>query len=172
MTDFGHLKTRIAKKNLAYPLVKDTFTMLGNSKCEVLSVLDLKDTFCSLRFSENSKKYCCILPYFGSASYLYQRMPMGLNVSPLIWQTCINTILNCLESRKYCEAVMDDLLLFTPSKQGHMRKLEDLLKALLKIGLKISPKKCQLFRKELQYMDNTIFIQEKRVCVRPLCSRL
>ena len=52
-----------------------------------------------------------------------------------------------------------------------MRKLEDLLKALLKNGLKISPK-CQLFRKELQYMGNTIFIQEKRVCARPLHSRL
>ena len=53
-----------------------------------------------------------------------------------------------------------------------MRKLEDLLKALLKNGLKISPKKCQFFRKELQYMGNTIFFQEIRVCVEPLHSRL
>ena len=36
----------------------------------------------SLRLSEKSKKYCGILPYFGSPSYLYQRMPMGLNVFP------------------------------------------------------------------------------------------
>ena len=49
---------------------------------------------------------------------------------------------------------MDDLLLFTPSKRSHMDKLEDLLKALLKNGLKISPKKCQLFRTSLQYMGN------------------
>ena len=42
VTEFRHLNTRIAKNNLAYPLVKDTFTALGNSKCEVLSVLDLK----------------------------------------------------------------------------------------------------------------------------------
>ena len=114
-------------------MVKDTFTTLGNSKCEVFSVLDLKDAFHSLRLSEKSKKYCGLLPYFGSASYLYQRMPMGLNVSPPIWQSYINTILNCLESRKYYEAIMDDLLLFMPSKQMHMRKLEDLLKALLKM---------------------------------------
>ena len=73
---------------------------------------------------------------------------------------------------KYCEAIMDGLLLFTPSKQVHMSKLEDLLKALLKNGLKISPRKCQLFRKELQYMGNTIFMQGKRVCVKPLHSRL
>ena len=85
MTDFRHLNIRIAKNNLAYPLMKDMFTILGNSKCEVLSVLDLIDAFHSLRLSENSKKYCGILPYFGSASYLYQRMPMELNVSLPIW---------------------------------------------------------------------------------------
>ena len=67
---------------------------------------------------------------------------------------------------------MDDLLLFTPSKKVHMDKLEDLLKALRKNGLKISPKKCHLFRTELQYMGNTIFIKERRVCVKPLHSRL
>ena len=158
VTDFRHLNMRIAKNNLVYPLLRDTFALLGSSKCEVMSVLDLKDAFHSLQLSEKSQKYCGILPYFGSALYLYQRMPMGLNVSPPIWQTYINAILNSLQSRKYCEAIMDDLLLFTPSKRVHMDKLEDLLKALRKNSLKISPKKCQLSRKELQYMGNTIFI--------------
>ena len=172
VTDFRHLNTRIAKNNLAYPLLRDTFSLLGSSKCEVMSVLDLKDAFHSLHLSEKSQRYCGILPYFCSASYLYQRMPMGLNVSPPTWQTYINTILNSLQSRKYCEVIMDNLLLFTPSKKVHMDKLEDLLKALRKNGLKISPKKCQLFRTELQYMGNTIFIKERRVCIKPLCSRL
>ena len=85
VTDFRHLDMRIAKNNLAYPLLKDTFTLLGGSKCEGLSVLDLKDAFHSLRLTENSTKYCEILPYFGSVSYLYQRMPMGLNISPTVW---------------------------------------------------------------------------------------
>ena len=166
-TDFRHLNMRIAKNNLAYPLLRDTFALLGSSKCEVMSVLDLKDAFHSLRVFEKSQKYCGILPYSSSPSYLYQRIPMGLNVSPPIWQTYINTILNSLQSRKYCEAIMDDLLLFTPSKKTHIAKLEDLLKALRKNGLKISPKKCQLFRTELQYMGNTIFIKDRRDCVKP-----
>ena len=67
---------------------------------------------------------------------------------------------------------MDDLLLFTPSKGSHMDKLEDLLKDLLKNSLKISPKKCQSFRTILQYMGHEIFIQNKRVCLQPLRSRL
>ena len=172
VTDFKHLTVRIAKNNLAYPLVRDTFSVLGNLKFEVLPVLDLKDAFHSLRLSENSKKYCGILPYFGSSSYLYQRMPMGLNISPSIWQSYINAILSCLQSKKYCEAIMDDLMLFTPSKESHTKKLEDILKALLKNRLKISPKKCQLFKTSLQYMENEIFIENKKVCVKPLRSRL
>ena len=127
VTDFRHLNMRIAKNNLAYPLLKDTFTLLGISKCKVLSVLDLKDAFYSLRLTENSKKYCGILPYFGSTPYLYQRMPMGLNISPTVWQSYINAILSCLSNKKYCEVIMDDLLLFTPNKQTHFEKLIDLL---------------------------------------------
>ena len=171
VTDFRHLNVRIVKNSLAYPLVRDTFSVLGNSKCKVLSVLDLKDTFHTLRLSENSQRYCGILPYFGSTSYLYQRMPMGLNISPSIWQSYKNTILDCLQSRKYCNAIMDDFLLFTPSKKSHLDKLEN-LKAFLKNGLKISPTKCQLFRTNLHYMGNEISIQNKQVCVQPLRCRL
>ena len=64
VTDFRHLNMRIVKNNLAYPLLRDTFALLGSSKCEVMSVLDLKDAFHSLRLSEKSMKYCGILSYF------------------------------------------------------------------------------------------------------------
>ena len=67
-TDFRHLNIKIAKNNLAYPLLKDTFSVLGSSRCEVLPVLDLRDVFHSLRLLENSKRYCRFLPYLGSAS--------------------------------------------------------------------------------------------------------
>ena len=76
------------------------------------------------------------------------------------------------KAKKYCEAIMDNLILFTPSKESHMNKLEDILSALLKNGLKISPKKCQLFKTSLQYMGNEIFIESKKVCMKLLRSRL
>ena len=151
-TDFRHLNVSIVKNNLVYLLLKDTFSVLGSSKCEVLLVLDLKDAFHSLRLSENSKKYCVILPYFGSVSYSYQKMPMGLNISISICQSYINTTLDCLQSKKYYEVIMDEPLLFTPSKNSHTTKLEDLLKVLLKNGLKISPNKHQLFSTTLHNM--------------------
>ena len=81
---------------------------------------------------------------------------MRLNIAPSVWQSYIIAILDCLECIQYCKAIMDNLLLFTPTKKSYKVKLEDLLKALLKSGLKISPKKSQISRKELQYMGNTI----------------
>ena len=90
---------------------------------------------------------------------------MGLNTPPSIWKSYINTILECLQMRKHCEAIMENLLFFTPLKRVHMTKLEDLLKALLKNGLKISLKKYQLFKTELQYVGNAIFIKDRKVCV-------
>ena len=68
---FRHMNNRIAKSNLTFPLVKDTFTMFGSSKCEVLSVSNLKDDFHSLRLKGQSKKYCGILPFFISALYFF-----------------------------------------------------------------------------------------------------
>ena len=52
-------------------------------------------------------------------------MPMGLNKSPAICQSYINKILDCLQSRKYGDAIMDDLLLFTLIKKTHMEKVMD-----------------------------------------------
>ena len=99
-------------------------------------------------------------------------MPMVLNISTLIWQSYINAILDCLQSRNYCEIIMDFLLLFMSSKESHIAQLEDLLNPSLKSGLKLSPKKYLLFRKELQYMGDMVFIEDRRVCIKSLRSRL
>ena len=37
VTDFRCVNVRTAKNNLAYPLIKDRFSLLGSSRCEALS---------------------------------------------------------------------------------------------------------------------------------------
>ena len=72
VTDFRHLNIRINKNNVAYPLLKDTFSVSGSSRCKVLSVLDLKDTFQSLRLLENCSKILWNIPYL-VAFHIYIR---------------------------------------------------------------------------------------------------
>ncbi len=85
VTDFQFLNSRLVRINPSIPLVQDAIQMLGVSECEVLLVIDLKDTYHTLCLDEQSQKYCEITPYFGSPKYVYQRLGMGLSVSPAIW---------------------------------------------------------------------------------------
>ena len=171
ITDFRHLNSRLVRLNCAFPLVRDAIQMLGSSKCEVMSVIDLRDAYHTLRLHLDSQKYCGITPYFGSDTYIYQRLGMGLSVSPAIWQTFINKVLDGIVSRKHHLAIMDDCLVHS-KKKSHMRHLENLFKALVDNGLKISPKKCQFFRTSLTYMGQNMLIKDDTPCITPLRTRV
>ena len=97
---------------------------------------------------------------------------MGLNISPSIWQSYTNAILDCLQSRKYCRAIIDDLLLFTPLKKFHTAKLEDLLKALLKNGhLRFHQRNVSCLEKNYNIWTIQSVMKTSRVCIKPLRSR-
>jgi len=170
VVDFRQLNTRILRRNTATPLMRDIFCQLGKSECEVMSCIDLKDAYHSIPLTDKAKEYCGILPYFGSPHYRYEVLPMGLSISPAKWMEYVNILLKELRAPSQYIAIMDDILIHS-KKSDHLRRLEELLKAIVKHGLKISPKKCQLFRTELQYMGNKFAIIDQKMTVSALKSR-
>ena len=172
VTDFRHLNSRLVVLQPSIPLVRDAIQILGASGCEVISLLDLRDAYHSLPLSERSKKFCGITPYYGSSTYLYQRLGMGLSVSPAIWQNFIHKVLEEIPKyRKHYLAIMDDIMVHS-KKIDHMKYIIDLFKALIKNGLKISPKKCQLFKTNLVYMGHTMLIEDGIPKIKPLKTRV
>ena len=127
--------------NCSFSLIRDAIQILGASECELISVIDLKDVYHTLRLSTKSQKYYGITPYYGSDTCLYQRLGMGLSVSPAIWQTFINKVLDEIPDRKHFLAIMDDCMINSKRKE-HLKHLVALLKVLIRNGLKISPRKC------------------------------
>ena len=119
--DFRFFNSRLQRVHLAFSFLRDAFTILENFKCECLSVLDLKEAYHTIKLSENYKPYCVILPCFGSTSYVYQRMSMGLT-SPAIRQPYINAILSCISDGSKYLAIVDYLLLHS-SKHSHLNIL-------------------------------------------------
>ena len=129
VTDFRHLNSRLVTLQPSIPLVKDAIQILGASDCEILSLADLRDAYHTLRLSEMSKKFCGITPYYGSDSYLYQRLGMGLSVSPAILQNFIQKVLQEIpDHRKNHLVIMDDCLVCS-KKYNHLKHLTDLFKA-------------------------------------------
>ena len=171
VVDFRLLNTRIIRRNTSTPLLRDIFIMLGRAQCEVLSCADLKEAFHSVPLTPEAKEFCGILPYFGSPHYRYEVLPMGLAISPQVWIDYIENILSGMVNKQDYVAIMDDLLIHGP-KRNHIDRLEALLKAMIKHGLKLSPKKCQLFMKHLVYMGNVFHIDGSTISITPLQSRI
>ena len=78
VTDFRVLNERLVRVNHAFPIVRDCLEAIGASNCEVVSVLDLRGTYHMLPLAEESQKYCGLTPYYGSSTYVYLRMGMGM----------------------------------------------------------------------------------------------
>ena len=55
VVDFRLLNTRILRRNTSIPLMSDVLSILGNSECEVVSCVDIKDAYHSIRLTEKSK---------------------------------------------------------------------------------------------------------------------
>ena len=168
VTDFRHLNSRLVTLQPSILLVRNAIQILGSSGCEVLSLADLRDAYHTLR----SQKFCGITPYYGSDSYLCQRLGMGLSVSPAFWQNFIQRVLQDIPNyRKNHLAIMDDIL--THSKRiDHIGILIDPFKAIIKNGLKISPRQCKLFKKALVFMGVSIMTEDGMSKMQPLKSRI
>ena len=150
--------------------MSDVLSILDNSECEVVSCVDIKDAYHSIKLTEKSKEYCGILPYFGSPIYRYEVLPMGIACAPQIWMDYITLIMAELEQKNKYIAIMDDLLLHS-TKVAHWKLLEQLFQSMCKNDLKLSPKKCQLFRTKLTYMGNEFVINKRTMTITPLRSR-
>ena len=168
-SDFCILNEKLVKINHAFPLVRDCIEQLGRKKCHYLSTIDLRDAFHTLRLALSSQKYCGITPYYGSPTYHYLRMGMGMSVSPQIWQKFIDLVFqdDLIKRKQNFDVIMDDTFIHSTAKE-HMDDLIDLFKVLRKYGLKFSPHKCQFFKKKIVYMGLEFQIQEDKVCYTPL----
>ena len=171
VVDFRLLNTRVKRQNTATPLLRDIYQILGDSQSDILTCVDLKDAFHSLKLTDKAKDFCGILPYFGSPHYRYEVMPMGLSISPCKWIEYINYVMENMTHKQNFIAIMDDLLIHS-KKKHHMARIADLLKALLKHGLKLSPKKCQFFRTELVYMGNVFKVEKGKFVITPIKTRV
>ena len=170
VVDFRLLNMRILRRKTSIPLMSDVLRILGNSECEVVSCVDIKDAYHSIKLTEKSEEYCGILPYFDSPIYRYKVLPMGIACAPQIWMDYITLIMAELEQKNKYIAIMDDLLLYS-TKVTHWKLLEQLFQSMCKNGLKLSPKKCQLFRTKLTHMGNEFVINKRTMTLTPLRSR-
>ena len=93
-------------------------------------------------------------------------MSMGMSVSPQIWQQFVDLVFqdDLFKCKQNFDVIMDDTFIHSTTEE-HMDDLMDLFKVLRKYGLKLSPQKCQFFKKK---MGLEFQVQGDKVCYTPL----
>ena len=92
-------------------------------------------------------------------------MGMGMSMSPQIWQQFVDLIFqdDLIKCKQNFDVIMDDTFIHSTAEE-HMDDLMDLFNVLRKYGLKLSPHKCQFFKKKIVYMGLKFQIQGDKVC--------
>ena len=66
----------------------------------------------------------------------------------------------------------DDIIVFSKSTREHKMHLQLLFQALSRNGLRISPQKCKLYQRKVNYMGHCIFVNEQnKLCVTTQANR-
>ena len=92
-----------------------------------------------------------------------------MSVSLQIWQQFVDLVFqdDLIKCKQNFDVIMDDTFIHSTAEE-HMDDLMDLFKVLRKCGLKLSPLKCQFFKKKIVYMGLEFQIQGDKVCYTPL----
>ena len=86
-----------------------------------------------------------------------------MSVSPQIWQQFVDVVFqdDLIKRKQNFDIIMDDMFIHSTAEE-HMDDLMDLFKVLRKYGLKISPHKCQFFKKNLHRLLIPIYDLQKK----------
>lgn len=100
------------------------------------SVIDLKDAFLQIPVKEHSRKALVIAIHRG---YLrYKSLPYGLNISPLIFQCYMDTLLHDIGGVAWYQG---DIVLGGKTRQVHLNRLHCVLVRLQSVGLMVQERK-------------------------------
>ena len=94
---------------------------------------------------------------------------LSMSMSPQIWQQFVDLVFqdDLIKCKQNFDVIMDDTYIHS-TEEVHVDDLMDLFKVLWKYGLKISPHKCQLFKKKIVYMGLEFQVKDDKVCFTPL----
>lgn len=146
--DYRALNALTIPNQNAPPLIKETLAKLYTAK--IYSKFDIITAFNEIRIKKGHKEKTAFLTRYDL--YEYMIMPFNLCNAPATFQTFINNVL-----REYlnvfCTAYLDDILIYSNTKEEHLHHIDKVLKKLQKAGLYLDINKCDFHTTRIKYLE-------------------
>ena len=147
VVDYRALNRITKRNNVSLSRSDEMFDRIGEAK--LFSKMDLKTGFHQIRMKPEDIEKTAFNTKYGQYEYLV--MPMGLCNAPATFQSLMNSIFHdCLD--EFLVVYMDDLLIFSKDKEGHYKHLEIVMSRLKENELYVSPKKCEFFEENIDFL--------------------
>jgi hypothetical protein len=146
LSNFWEVNTRLIRK--PFPIPKISTVLQELEGFTFATALDLNMSYYTIRLDPNASRICTVI--FPWGKYSYKRLPMGIAGSPDIIQS---KMLELMEDLEYVQAYLDNLLCISRSSlKDHLKKLEEVLRRLCDVGLKVNTKKSTFCTLGIEYV--------------------
>ncbi|GJR66258.1 putative reverse transcriptase domain-containing protein [Tanacetum coccineum] len=149
--DYQELNKLTVKNRYPLPRIDDLFDQLQGSS--VYSKIDLRSGYHQLRVREEDIPKTAFRTRYGH--YEFQVMPFGLTNAPAVFMDLMNRVCKPYLD-KFVIVFIDDILIYSKSKQEHEEHLKIILELLKKEELYAKFSKCEFWIPKVQFLGHVI----------------
>ena len=165
--DYRRVNSITKKDSYPLPLINDSLDTLGGATW--FSSTDLLSGYYQVQMELCDKEKTAFTSHEGL--YQFKVLGFGLCNAVATFQRPMEYVLRGLHW-KTCLLYIDDIIVFADDFESHVQRLGEVLDRIARTGLKISPKKCNLFQKKVQFLGHIVSSEgiatdpEKVECVK------
>ena len=121
-------------------------------KAKYLSTIDLRSGYHHIPIAEEICHKSVFVCEYGK--FEFKRASFGISTCPDYLKSLMNKLF--FDCDNFCIVYMDDLLVFSESKEEHLKHLEIIFEKFRNADLKLKLSKCQFWKKEIEYLGHLV----------------
>ena len=160
--DYHALNSMTVKNKYPLPLISELMSQL--CKARYFTKLDICWGFNNIHIKPGDKWKTAFQTNWG----LFEPLVMffGMTNSPATFQTMMNNIFQNLIAKGIVVVYLDDILIFTKTKEKHAQAVWWVLQVLKENKLFLRPEKCEFYKQQIEYLG--LVISENKVSMDPV----
>ena len=150
--DYRRLNEITKKDSYLLPNMQGCVKSLDRAK--FFSSMDLRSGYWQVKLTEDTEDKTSFYGV-GGGLWRFKVMPFGLCNTPATFERLMERVLGQLQWQIYL-CYLDDTLIFSPTVSKHLEHLQAVFQRLRDAHLKLKPKKCHFFQKQVSFRGHVV----------------